>query len=100
MNIFLALFALIGIPAGVVLLILWNGYILSIVWGMVMVPHFGAPEMSASLAIAVASVVDLLTNHSTGDQKTDEDLKYMPLVMAILRPLLCLVVVWLALKFV
>lgn len=100
MKAVIGLFALVGIPAGVIALFVWNGYFLSLVWGMVMVEHFGAPSMSVPLAIAVASVVGLLTNRSGGDEKKDENLKHMPVVMCLVHPPLCLLVVWLALKFV
>lgn len=91
---------LMSIPFIVVGVALWRGYVLSVVWGWVMVTHFGAPLLSIPLAIAVSSLVSMLTHSRAGNQVTDEEKKWVPAMAAFLGPLFCMFTVWIALKFV
>lgn len=87
------------VPAVLISAFIWRGYVLSVIWGWVMVSHFGAPGMSIPVAIAVSTMVSMLTTSKAGNELEDEKKWYAPLAKVFLMPLLTLFVVWAALKF-
>lgn len=89
-------------PASVALLafgVMWEGAVLSVLWGWFVVPLFGLPPLSLPFAIGLALVVGLLTAHKTGNESTDPDKKWAPLVTMVARPGAALLVGWIVTKF-
>jgi len=82
----------------VVLSTLFNGWVLSILWGWFMVPTFGLPTLSMPQAMGIALVVSYLTYHYNGvpaqeKEKTKAE-KIISVSMPILRPLFTLGFGW------
>ncbi len=90
---------LLGVVAaigGLILSVLWSGYVFSILWDWFVVPQFeGAPTLSVAASIGISMTVTFLTFHhddriedrrSTGERITSI------IGMAIGRPLFVLIV--------
>lgn len=68
MNASLILLSVVGITASVVLLSIWRGYVLSILWGWFAVPYLGAPPIGVAVAIGISLLVGMLTSNRTGNE--------------------------------
>ena len=54
------------------LLVLLNGWVLSVLWGWFAVPVFGLPALSIPAALGVQVIVSFLTKHHRKDIPDDE----------------------------
>lgn len=96
---------LLVIPYILVLIALasiFNGYVLSILWGWFMVPTFGLPVLSVAPAIGVALIVSYLTYQSIDTQEKDEDSTTKLVkssIMVFIRAALALFIGWIIQMF-
>lgn len=81
-----ALFFIV-VPVGII----WDGYVLSILWGWFAVPLFSLPPLTLANGIAVSVVIGFLTHQyfPTPEGKTLERALYM-----FFSPAMCLLVGW------
>ena len=94
----MVLLAILGFVALLVVSSIFNGYVLSVLWGWFIVPVFSLPELTVVPAIGIAIVVSYLTyqyNESDDDDNKSFGEKMAKLIaMAILRPLFVLFLGW------
>jgi hypothetical protein len=57
---------------------IFNGYVLSVLWGWFVVPTFGAPTLGVAPAIGIALVVGYMTHQMRDRIFRDEDKKEEP----------------------
>ncbi len=73
----------------------WSGYVLSLLWGWFLVPTFGFPVLSIPAAIGLALIVRYLTAHKTDVTKDKtKDERIAEWGVAFLWPALALLVGW------
>lgn len=90
----------LGIPV-LVLSVIWDGYVLSVLWGWFAVPAFGLPALSVPMAIGVSLVVAAMTNHRTGKEAKDDEAGFVAiLTFALLKPTVALLLGWIVKSFV
>lgn len=68
----------------------WSGYVLTVLWGWFISPHFGLKELSIPLAIGVAALVSLIcpvaiSRKNNKDEDFAADLMFA-LGIAVARP--------------
>ena len=51
---------------------IFNGYVLSVLWGWFVVPTFGVPKLSVTAAIGIALVVSYITDRKDSNEKEDK----------------------------
>jgi hypothetical protein len=96
------LLAIAILVAGVIL----GGWVLSVVWGWVMVPTFGLPTLSIPIAICLTSIVGYLTNSGEVivakiEKADDATSKFAHIIShCFVNPLAFLGIVWFVLLFV
>lgn len=79
---------------------IFNGYVLSVLWGWFIVPTFvGAPQLLVVTAIGITLVVQYLTHQIDDGGKKEDDDKFgqkmvKTTVYAIAKPLLALFIGW------
>jgi hypothetical protein len=94
----LAAYALIGfgavaVTAGLIVgNILWDGYVLMVLWGWFMVPIFHLPMLAIAQSIGLACVVNLVTHQYIPSKKDDT---WAPVAHAFIAPLMLFIVGWL-----
>ena len=76
-----------------------NGWVLSILWGWFIVPHFGLPALSIPVAIGIALVVSMLAPYVHNKYDEDND-KLAALSAVFIRPFIALLIGWVTLQFV
>lgn len=81
--------------ASLVVMPIYHGFILSIVWGWFMVP-FGLPAIGIAWAIGITIVIRLITATSRAEPKEETNEKIGRLVGVILAPLVGLGVAYVA----
>jgi hypothetical protein len=87
------------IPLGAVVL-MWEGYVLSVLWAWFAVPAFGLPPLSIPLAIGLALVAGALTNHKAGNEAKDPDAGWSAVVIyGCMKPAVALLFGWIAKGF-
>lgn len=91
----LSVFAVIGIVS---LLVVLNGWALSVLWGWFIVPLFGLPVLSIPYAIGIALIAGMLKGH-TKDPDTDDD-KAAVLAKIFLFPFIALFIGWIVKGFI
>lgn len=74
---------------------LWEGYVLSVLWGWFIVPQFGLSPLPILLAIGLALTVGLLTKQYVPHNDND----HMIYVYLAVKPLLFLAAGWILLRF-
>lgn len=86
---------------GVILATIYNGYVLSVLWGWFIVPSFGFPTLSVGYAIGVASVVGYLTHqYQKQDETADStDILLKMLLYFLLKPTFALIFGWIITLF-
>ncbi len=100
----MAALAVLGGVVGVGLMILnliFNGYVLSVLWGWFIVPTFGVPALGIAPALGVALVVAYMT-YQFHDHKREEDfgeIVFRGFVMGSIKGLLFLFVGWIVHMF-
>ena len=98
-----ALGLVVLVAATVVVSAVFNGYVLSILWGWFMVPVFHLPALSVAPAIGIALVIGYLTKQLPPDIEEKERStasKIARLVgLAVFHPALVLVFGWVVHKF-
>ncbi len=100
----LAIFGgVMGIGLAAVFSSIFNGYVLSVLWGWFMVPTFGVPELSIPAAIGIALVVSYLT-HQMIDCEKEEKRTFgaevtKSIIIAIVKPLFALFIGWIVNMF-
>lgn len=80
----------------ITLVVIWDGYVLSVLWGWFLVPAFGLPALSIPMAIGLSAVATLLTTHGA---KPDED-KWRVFLRPILGPAFLLLIGWIAKSYI
>lgn len=94
----MVLLVILGFVALLVVSSIFNGYVLSVLWGWFIIPVFNLPELTVVPAIGIAMVVSYLTYQYNESDESDDKIfgeKIGKLiVMAILRPLLVLFFGW------
>lgn len=94
----LAAYTLIGFGAGVMAAgilvgnVLWDGYVLMVLWGWFMVPVFHLPALLLTQAIGLACVTNLATHQYIPSKDGDT---WVPVAHVFLAPLALLVIGWL-----
>lgn len=78
---------------------LWSGYVLSMIWGWLIVPIFHAPPLSIIAAVSLALVVEFLTYHHSYSEKESKNYKDRISDM-ISYPLTFLVIGWVVKMFI
>lgn len=100
----MVLLAILGFVVLLVVSSIFNGYVLSVLWGWFIVPVFNLPVLTVVPAIGIAMVVSYLTyqyNKSDEDDNKISSEKIGKLIaMAILRPLLALFFGWIVHLFI
>ncbi len=84
-----AFFIVLGGIAYLVLSPVWQGFVLSIIWGWFIVRAFHAPSLSIPLAIGISLVVSMLT-YQIPNQEADEKHTSRSIGIGIFYPLLIL----------
>lgn len=82
--------------------VLWNGYVLSILWGWFIVPTFEARPLAVLPAIGMAFVVRYLTHQYdsyTDESKSLNERASIAIVVALLDPAVALLVGWILHSF-
>lgn len=81
---------------GLILSVLWSGYVFSVLWAWFVVPQFeGAPTLSVASAIGVSMTVSFLTYHHDDrieDTRSTSERIVSMIAMAIGRPLFVLII--------
>ncbi len=85
-----AFFIVLGGIAYLVLSPVWQGLVLSIIWGWFIVKAFHAPYLSIPLAIGISLVVSMLT-YQVPSQEPDEKHTSRSITIGIVYPLMILV---------
>jgi multisubunit Na+/H+ antiporter MnhB subunit len=84
------------------LLMIWNGYVLSVLWRWFMVPTFHLPTLSIPVAIGIAMVISYLTHqydpYESPDSASERMLKSA--VVGLCKPGFALLFGWIVLQFV
>lgn len=88
-----AIGVILGVPALVALISIWNGYVLSILWGWFVVPFLKLPALSVPEAIGLVFVGHMLAG-GRASRKTEKGKFFEELVTSLLAPLLALGVAW------
>ena len=98
----LATFA-VGVPALLLVTNVWRGYVLSVLWGWFVAPHFALPAISIPIAIGISCMVGLLTMHRSGSEAEQEksagEKFAVALVVSLLAPAIALLIGWAAFQF-
>lgn len=68
----------------VVLISIWNGFVISVIWNWFMPKIFGLVQLSIAQAIGIALMTSVLVS-GTGKGKSDDDMNAVP---ALIRPFL------------
>lgn len=88
------------IVAGLFLLMalawIWEGYVLSILWGWYAVPLFKLPELSVAAAVGIAVTVGMVTSQYVPKKDKDQ----MVYAYIFLKPAMALLIGWIALRYV
>ena len=75
---------------------IWNGYVLTVLWGWFVVPTFHLPVLTLAPAIGIALVIGFMTHRP--DVKSDEtpigEKIIRASIDAILYPLIALIIAW------
>jgi hypothetical protein len=87
------IFTVVAVP-----LAIYNGWALSVVWGMVAVPVFGAAPLHISQAVGVAALVGMFRALRV-KQKNHEDDHASVLLAYALAPPLSIAIAWCAMQF-
>ncbi len=103
-KVFSALGTLIAVVALIVAGIIFQGYVLSVLWGWFIVPTFGAPALGLVPAIGISIVVIYLVywpdQHRKDREETTMDTEIMRAGMAILlKPAAALLAGWIVQMF-
>lgn len=77
-------------------MLLWKGYVLSILWDWFIVPVFHVSSIGIPLAIGITIVFNLLTNHN---YRTEEGKEWEVIFKAFLGPLFLLGIGWVVKQF-
>lgn len=85
-------FILLNLIAGV--LAIWEGFVVSVLWGWFMVPMFHLPPMRIPYAIGIALLVGMLVHRTR--KEGDEPETAMVIAYGIVVPLVCLGFGWIA----
>ena len=91
-----------GILAVLALSSMWNGYVLTVLWGWFLVPTFGMPALALAPAIGLSLVVSFLTHQSDAakEQEGSSMERFSKAVAhSLLMPALVLGVGWVVQKF-
>ena len=92
------LLAFVGIIVLGVVGSVFNGYVLSILWGWFMVPTFHLPTLSVAPAIGIAMVIGYLTKQESPDVEEKERSTGMKVArfvaQIIMKPLVALAFGW------
>lgn len=98
----LAFLSFVSLFFGVLAIItIWRGYVLSIVWGWLVVPMFGLAPITTLGAIIIAMVVGYLTyQHSNCKKSDDHNEMVSTLSIGFVYPLLVLVIAWVVKAFI
>lgn len=85
-----ALFVVVMAVVAIAFAAIWNGFVLSVLWGWFMVPTFSLPHLGVAPAIGVALVIGYLTHQRKSDKEEWGD----ALAYAALSPLIALGIGW------
>jgi hypothetical protein len=95
MEALLVAFMIIGIIA---LLVIYNGWALSVCWNWTMPELFDLPSLDLSAAIAIAALSGVVVSSGeTGKERTNKETTNL-LVTVALKPLVAIAVVWICMK--
>jgi len=96
-----ALGAIFGLVVLVVVSAIFNGYVLSLLWGWFVVPVFSLPKLPVTSAIGLSLVVGYLT-HQVPEEKTRPfgEMMSRAIALAALKPSLALLFGWILRWFV
>ncbi len=89
------LLACLGIVFGIILIpvmVIFQGWVLTILWGWFIVPTFRAPELSIPVAIGLTLIVGMFKSYNTKQESTEE--KLTSGIATILIPLFLLFIGW------
>ena len=75
-------------------LIVYRGWVFSVLWGWFAVPVFALPSISIPAAIGLAAIVSMLTSHQTAENKDGD--KWAKFGGVLLGPAMVLLVGWIA----
>lgn len=75
----------------------WRGYVLSVVWGWLVVPIFHLAPITIIGAVTLSLIVGFLTQHATS---TEEQPVGQTLMMAFIYPLIVLIFAFFAKGFI
>ena len=79
--------------AAIVAIIVWRGYVTSVLWGWFAVPVFNVPEISIPVAVGIAGTVAMLTHEGA---KTEADGFWESVAIGFFGPLVLLGICWIA----
>jgi hypothetical protein len=89
------------VAALVALMVIWQGYVLAILWGWFMVPAFGLTPLSVPMAIGVSMVASSFTGKKRSyNEMTDPKKNWQNMVFPFLSPAFALGVGWVVKQYV
>lgn len=104
MRVLAALGGIVGLGILMVASSIFNGYVLSVLWGWFIVPTFGVPPLGIVPAIGIALIVNYLTQRTKPIYKEKDDCEEKEKItgkqitycvgLAILRPSFALFLGW------
>lgn len=96
-GLWILLFGLFMVSAIAAALIVYRGWVFSILWGWFAVPVFALPAISIPAAIGIAAIVSLLTSHTAAESKDGD--RWSKFVGVLLGPAMVLLVGWIAKQY-
>ena len=95
------LFGFFLIAAVVFITAVWRGWVLSVVWGWLVVPIFHLAPISILGAVTMSLIVGFLTQHSTNCAKDPDTSQAAHLFSSgVIYPLIVLLFAWVAKGFI
>lgn len=89
--------ACLGVVIGLVLIPLiamFQGWVLTVLWGWFVVPTFRAPELSIAVAIGLTLIVDMFKGYDIKTQEKSTNDKLVEAIATIIVPLVFLFLGW------
>lgn len=78
-----------------------NGFVIKTLWGWFIVPFFGVGQLSIPLAIGFGLIMSYITYHwKSSPKEKDESLWTGPVGALLYRPMVTLLIGWVAQRFV
>jgi len=91
----LAALGIVGITGAILAIAtIWRGYVLSVVWGWLVVPMFGFPPITLLGAIIISLVVGFLVYQHNNCKKADNNEFGTAIGIAFIWPLMVLGIAW------